>query len=118
VARLRELLGKTRLVTLVGPGGVGKTRLAVYVAATLSETFPDGVWVLDLSSVTDPALVPQALGDLLGIRQQPDNSELEMLTRSLRRRRVLLVVDNCEHLVAACAELAETLLRGVRRCGC
>ena len=71
LARLRELQAETRLLTLVGPGGVGKTRLALRLRAELSDAFPDGTWLVDLSPVADPALVPQALGDVLGVHQPP-----------------------------------------------
>ena len=111
LARLRELLGDRRLITLVGLGGVGKTRLALRLQSEVANDFPDGAWVVDLSSIADPALVPQALGDVLGVRQPINQLWLHDLTRALRRRRLLLVLDNCEHLPGACAELAEGLLR-------
>ena len=111
LARLQERHKQTRLLTLVGPGGVGKTRLALRLARELGEGFPDGVWLLDLTPVTDPALVPQKLSDVLGVQQHSDKSCLPELIRVLRGRRVLLVLDNCEHLVAACAEMLDYLLR-------
>ena len=111
LARLQERHKQTRLLTLVGPGGVGKTRLALRLARELGEGFPDGVWLLDLTPVTDPALVPQELSDVLGVQQHSDKSCLPELIRVLRGRRVLLVLDNCEHLVAACAEMLDYLLR-------
>jgi predicted ATPase/DNA-binding CsgD family transcriptional regulator len=109
--RLRELHDEARLLTLVGPGGVGKTRLALRLEADVRGVYADGTWLVDLSPITDPALVPQALGDVLGVQQQPGLSWLGELTRALRARRVLLILDNCEHLIAACAELVEGLLR-------
>jgi hypothetical protein len=111
LARLREIEAECRLLTLVGPGGVGKTRLARRLAADLSDAFADGTWLVDLSPVADPALVPQMLADVLGVQQQPGQSWMPELTRVLRGRRSLLVLDNCEHLVAACAELVDSLLR-------
>jgi predicted ATPase/DNA-binding CsgD family transcriptional regulator len=111
LARLRALQANARLLSLVGPGGVGKTRLALRLEADLSDAFPDGTWLVDLSPLADPALVPQAVGDVLGVRQPQGQSWLDELARVLRPRRLLVVLDNCEHLLAACAELAAGLLR-------
>jgi non-specific serine/threonine protein kinase len=111
LARLRELQAETRLLTLVGPGGVGKTRLALRLAAELGESFSGGTWLVDLTPVADPSLVAQALGDLFGVQQRPGQSLLIELTAALRSRSVLLVLDNCEHFVAACADLVSGLLR-------
>ncbi len=111
LARLRKLQAETRLLTLVGPSGVGKTRLALRLEAQVAQDFPDGTWLVDLSPISEPALLPQALGDVLGVRQQPGQSMLGELTRMLRPRRLLLVLDNCEHLIAACAELVDGLLQ-------
>jgi non-specific serine/threonine protein kinase len=111
LVRLQTLQAQTRLLTLVGPGGVGKTRLALRLAARVGTGFPDGTWLVDLSALSDPSLVPQAVGDALGVRRPQDQSWLQALARVLRSLRVLLVLDNCEHLVAACAELVEGLLR-------
>ena len=111
LVRLRELQAETRLLTLVGPGGVGKTRLALRLEAELSDAFPDGTWLVDLSPIADSALVPQAIGDVLGVHQPFGQSWMLELTRVLRPHRLLLVLDNCEHLVTACAELADDLLR-------
>ncbi len=111
LARLRKLQAESRLLTLVGPGGVGKTRLALRLEHDVGDEFPDGTWLVDLSPIADPMLVPQALGDLLGVRQQPGQSMLGELTRMLRPRRLLLVLDNCEHLTTACADLVDGLLQ-------
>jgi non-specific serine/threonine protein kinase len=105
------LLAETRLVTLVGPGGVGKTRLALRLAADMNDAFVDGTWLVDLSSISDSSLIPQVIGDVLGVRQQPGKSWSEALTRALRPRRLLVVLDNCEHLIGACGELVDGLLR-------
>jgi predicted ATPase/transcriptional regulator with XRE-family HTH domain/Tfp pilus assembly protein PilF len=106
------LLERTPLVTLVGPGGVGKTRLALAVAETLMDAYPDGVWLVELAAMSDPALVPGAVLVALGLREESGLSALATLTSYLKDRRLLLVLDNCEHLIAACAALADTLLRG------
>jgi non-specific serine/threonine protein kinase len=110
-AEVAALLGRAPLVTLMGAGGCGKTRLALAVAAMVLEDYPDGVRLVELAALADPTLVPQAVVQALGLREQPGCTPLEMLTSSLKHRGVLLVVDNCEHLVGACAELATALLR-------
>jgi len=109
---LKRLLSSTRLLTLTGPGGVGKTRLALEVARNLrsGEVFADGVWLAGLAPLADAALLPQTTAAALGIREEPGRAVLETLQESLRARRLLLVLDNCEHLVGACAELADALL--------
>lgn len=117
LAHLRALFNGTRLLTLLGISGVGKTRLAIRLAAESTGEYPDGIWLLDLTSIVDAALVPQALCDLVGAQRHSGQSWLQELARTLRRRRLLLVLDNCEHLLATCAEVADSLLRactGVR----
>ena len=106
---LTHLLADSRLLTLTGPGGVGKTRLALEVARGI-DGYPDGVWLVELAPVTDPALVPQALARAVGVGEQPRRAITDTLVESLRLRRLLVVLDNCEHLVAACAALSTTLL--------
>jgi len=101
-----------RLVTLTGVGGVGKTRLALEVAAHLADEFPDGVWFFELAAVTDPAAVPDAVAAVLGITQQPGKTVSESVAAALEGRVRLLVIDNCEHLLDAAADLIEaTLMR-------
>jgi non-specific serine/threonine protein kinase len=108
---LAQLLGRTRLLTLTGAGGVGKTRLAVHLTAGLMEGYAQGVWLVELAPLADPTLVPQAVAAAVGVRVDGDRSLLDTLRDALRRRQLLLVLDNCEHLIAACAELAEAILR-------
>ncbi|MBA3644329.1 MAG: AAA family ATPase, partial [Chloroflexia bacterium] len=90
-----------RLLTLTGPGGVGKTRLALRVAADAADVFPGGVWFVGLASVTDPGLVASSIAQVLGVRTANDESLLDGLTAFLRGQRLLLLLDNFEHLVEA-----------------
>ena len=106
-----QLIHKHRLVTLTGSGGVGKTRLSIQVAEDLTSNYPNGIWLVELAPLTDPALVPQAVCAVLGVKPDGDTSALEALTNYLRSKKVLLVMDNCEHLVDACAQLCASLLR-------
>ncbi|MFI9768544.1 LuxR C-terminal-related transcriptional regulator [Streptomyces sp. NPDC052415] len=108
----RRLLARSRLVTLTGPGGVGKTRLATRLADRVRGTFPDGVRFVRLAGLDDPALVPHAAADALGLHDHTDRPPLDVLAGHLGERRLLLVVDNCEHLLTACAELIAALLHG------
>ncbi|MGH2369353.1 MAG: ATP-binding protein, partial [Chloroflexota bacterium] len=104
--------GAGRLLTLAGAGGCGKTRLALQAAACLVDAFPDGVWLVELAALTDPSLVPQTTYAALGVREVPPESVVEALVAHLRPKRALLVLDNCEHVVGACAALVAALLRG------
>ena len=110
VAEITEAVRSRRLFTLTGVGGVGKTRLALEVAARLADEFPDGVWVFELAAVTDPAAVPDAVAAVLGIVQQPGKSVSESVAGALEGRVRLLVFDNCEHVVDAAADLIESIL--------
>ena len=111
IGEVKRLLDMARLVTLSGSGGVGKTRLALQVASELVDRCADGAWLVELAPLSDPLLVPQAVASALGVREEPGRSLIETLGDSLRGKELLLVLDNCEHLVLACARLAETLLR-------
>lgn len=110
-AEVRELLLTSRLLTLTGSGGAGKTRLALQIAAEVLEEFPDGVWFVDLATLSDPVLVAHAVANVLNVTEQPGRPIEDTLADTLRERRLLLLLDNCEHLVARCAYLSETLLR-------
>ncbi len=110
VAEVEAALRAHRLVTLTGVGGVGKTRLATEVAARLSDEFPDGVWLFELAAVTDPAAVPDAVAAVLGITQQPGMSVSDSVAAALEGRLRLLVIDNCEHVRDAAADLVEAIL--------
>ncbi len=111
IAEIQRLLATTRLLTLTGSGGAGKTRLALHAAADLVEEYADGVWLAELAPLADPALLPQTLAAALQVREQPGRPIVETLADHLKARDALLVLDNCEHLVAACAALVEALLR-------
>ena len=111
LTEVSTLLSTCRLVTLTGSGGVGKTRLAIQVVAEVLELFPDGVWFVDLAPLRDPTLVPQAMLTTLGLIEQAGRAPAMILTNFLQKRRALLIVDNCEHVIQACAQLAETLLQ-------
>ncbi|MFB7161035.1 LuxR C-terminal-related transcriptional regulator [Streptomyces sp. NPDC056242] len=111
VAALRQLFSTTRLVTLTGIGGVGKTRLSLRVAGEMQRAFPDGVCLVELASLKDPALLPHSVVDALGIKEQSPRSPMTVLRDHLGQRRMLLVLDNCEHLVEAAAGLADQVLR-------
>lgn len=104
------LLGTSRLVTLTGSGGVGKTRLAIAIADQTSTDYADGVWFVDLSPLTDPSLVSQAAASTLGVREQPSIALSDTLERYVQHRSLLLIFDNCEHVVVECARLVEALL--------
>ena len=108
---LRLLLASSRLVTLTGPGGVGKSRLAVRVAVSRLDDHPDGVWLVELAGLADPALVPQQVLSVLGLPEAPPSTPTDALARHLADRSILLVMDNCEHLVDACAARADAVLR-------
>jgi predicted ATPase/class 3 adenylate cyclase len=109
-AQVKRLLEATQLLTLTGSGGCGKTRLALQVAADLLDRFPDGVWLVELAALTDPALVAQEVASALGLKEEAGKSLVQTLVDQLKARHLLLVLDNCEHLLSACADLADTLI--------
>ncbi|HEX5418208.1 MAG TPA: helix-turn-helix domain-containing protein, partial [Chloroflexota bacterium] len=105
---------QVRLLTLVGAGGCGKTRLALQAGATLLATYPDGVWMAELAALNDPDLVVPTVAAVLGIQSLASTPILDQLVDALKDRRLLVILDNCEHVIGACASLADTLLRGCR----
>ena len=111
IMEVKRLLAATRLLTLTGAGGSGKTRLALWVAAELAADFADGAWLVELAPLADPALVPQTVLARSACASRRASPPPRRLADHLREKRLLLVLDNCEHLVGACAELAEALLR-------
>ncbi len=111
ISQIKQLLFSARLLTLTGPGGCGKTRLALRVAADLVHDFRDGVWLIELAALADPTTVAHRVSTVLGLRDPPGRPTIETLLEHLKAKNVLLVLDNCEHLGHACARCAETLLK-------
>jgi predicted ATPase/class 3 adenylate cyclase len=114
LAQVRELLERNRLITLVGPGGIGKTRLAAQIGADMLDRFPDGVWFVEFAALSDPTILPNAIAKVFGIQSEGNAPPLEAIFVALQRRKLLLILDNCEHVMEAAAELTDALLR---RCG-
>jgi non-specific serine/threonine protein kinase len=111
MAEVKERLASTRLLTLTGAGGCGKTRLALQIAADVADAYPDGVWLVELAPLTDSRLVPSVVAAVLGVREGPGQPIETALIAALRTRRLVLLLDNCEHLIDACAHLANAILR-------
>jgi predicted ATPase/DNA-binding winged helix-turn-helix (wHTH) protein len=114
IAQLEELVMANRLVTLTGASGAGKTRLAIQVASQLVDRFPDGVWSVELAALSDPQLVPQAVAQALEVKEQPARPVFETLGDYLASKKLLLVLDNVEHLLDACVRLVDEILRRCR----
>jgi predicted ATPase/DNA-binding XRE family transcriptional regulator len=110
LAAVEQMLKRSRLVTLTGSGGIGKTRLALQAAGELLDAYPDGVWWVELAALRDPALVVQAVAKVREVREIPNQPLVETLADALCAQQLLLVLDNCEHLISACAQLADRLL--------
>jgi len=108
---LTALLRRSRLVTLTGVGGIGKTRLAIALASDLGGDFPDGIWFVALDSLAEGALIPLKIGALMGLTEQQKQTWLETVVNHLRTQRVLVVLDNCEHLLDSCAQVVAHMLR-------
>jgi hypothetical protein len=117
MAELKKLVvqDQARLVTLVGTGGCGKTRLALQVAAALLDNFAEGVWLVELAPLKDPTLLAQTIAAAFGLSEQGGRPILTVLSEYLRARRLLLVLDNCEHLIEECASVVDTLIRASTR---
>jgi predicted ATPase/class 3 adenylate cyclase len=111
LSEVRARLATARLLTLTGMGGLGKSRLALEAAARLLDDYPDGVWLVELAALRDPQGVAQALASVLGVKPEPGRPVSEALELHVRERRLLVLLDNCEHVLGACAELALRLLR-------
>jgi len=111
LADIKQLLKNTQLLTLLGPGGTGKTRLTLQVAEEVIEDYPDGVWLVELAPLTDPDLIPERVAAALNIQEQPGRSIFDTLTDYLRRKELLLILDNVEHLVRESAAFTEHLLK-------
>jgi transcriptional regulator with XRE-family HTH domain len=112
---LRRLLTSTQLLTLTGTGGMGKTRLALRLAQDVSPQYEDGTWLIELAQVVEPGLVPLVVSTTLGVPEQPGLTLADSVTRHIGSKQMLLVLDNCEHLITACAELAHRLLSNCPR---
>jgi DNA-binding SARP family transcriptional activator len=110
MVEVKRALAMTRLLTLTGAGGCGKTRLALEVSRDLVRAYPDGVWLVELASLSEGELVPKALAEAIGIPEQPGRPITEVLVSSMRHKEQLVVMDNCEHLIEATARLVDTLL--------
>jgi len=108
---IRALLGRTHLLTFTGSGGSGKTRLCLQIAADALEQFPDGVWFVELAPLSDPGLVPQTVATLLGVKEEPGKQITQTLATHLKDKRLLLLLDNCEHLLNSSARLSDALVR-------
>ena len=110
LAVVEQLVSTSRLVTLTGAGGCGKTRLAIQIANTISKNFADGVWLVDFVPLREPSLVPQYVAQTLGARSVPNQPLNELLLNFVQSKQILLILDNCEHLIAAIAQLVQQLL--------
>jgi predicted ATPase/class 3 adenylate cyclase len=111
IIEISQNIRRNRIVTLTGIGGTGKTRLALQVAAEKIDEFPDGVWFIELASITEPEIIPQTILAALGVPEQTGRTGLQFLTEYLQRKKLLLIFDNCEHLIDACAKLVQKLVR-------
>jgi non-specific serine/threonine protein kinase len=111
IAAIKQALAESRLVTLTGPGGCGKSRLAIEAAARLRDSFPEGIWLVELDALSDAQLLPQAVAKVLGVQEEPGHELLDTVIGALDDRRLLLLLDNCEQLIDPCAALVRALLQ-------
>jgi predicted ATPase/DNA-binding winged helix-turn-helix (wHTH) protein len=111
LVEIKRLLPGTRLLTLVGVGGIGKTRLALQVAAEVTDAYRDGVWLVELGSISDPSLVPSSVAQVLEVQERAGKPLTDTLCAYLKTRQLLLILDNCEHLLDACTRLTDAVLR-------
>ena len=111
---MKALLASTRLATLLGSGGLGKTRLSLHVAVDLLDNFPDGVWLVELAPLSDARLVVQAVASVVGVKEEPGRPVQEALLEFVEDRQLLFVLDNCEHLLKAEQRWRKTCSRGLR----
>ena len=108
---VKRLLNDAHMLSLIGPGGTGKTRLSIQVANDVLSQYPDGVWLVDLAPILDPLLVPRTTAIAIRLRYEPQRPVIDMLCDYLIKKKMLIILDNCEHLVDACAQMAERILR-------
>ena len=111
IEEIHRLLHRSRLVTLTGAGGCGKSRLAIEVAGQMPDLFPDGVWFMAFAPLFDPVLIQRTIATVMGVHEDPTRPLIKILCAHLCSKHLLLVFDNCEHLIAECAQVADTLLR-------
>ena len=110
LTEVKQLLSNARLLTLIGPGGTGKTRLSLRVVADLLQSFTDGVWLVELAPLADAVLIPQSIAAIFGLRELPNLPLIDLVMDYLRAKQILLILDNCEHLIEACAKLCADVL--------
>ncbi|MBT9486769.1 MAG: tetratricopeptide repeat protein [Rubrivivax sp.] len=115
LSELQALLGRTRLLTLMGAGGCGKTRLAMQLAADLTRAYPDGIWLVEFAALAEPTLVPQAVAQVFGLKEQPGQHLTQTIAEHLAHKHLLLVLDNAEHVLEACAQITDAVLRASAR---
>ena len=111
IEEIRQLFNSARLITLTGAGGTGKTRLAIEVTRKIGDRYPDGAWLVDLALLPEPTLIWQSIASVLAVREEPNRTLSQTLTDFLRSKNLLLLFDNCEHLISACAQVVGTLLQ-------
>jgi len=111
LAEIKAKIADARLLTLIGPGGTGKTRLSIQLGGELLAQFPDGIWMIELAPVSDPALITQTIAFVFGLRESPDRPLIDLIIDYLRVKKMLVILDNCEHLIDDCAKLAELLIQ-------